>query len=218
MPTPPRVTRIDEIEPLLDGVVPWHPLRRELGVTAFGVNAFSAAAAGERVIEEHDELSAAAGRHEELYVVVAGRATFTVDGEDIDAPAGTLVFLPDPASERGALAAEPGTTVLVIGGRPGEAYAPSPWEASMQAALYARRGDEARARAAVADSLADHPEHPQALYNVACAEALLGEREAALEHLRHAAELEPKCHEWAGSDDDLDAIRDDPRFPEAAQT
>jgi hypothetical protein len=206
MPTPPRVTRIDEIEPLLDGVVPWHPLRRELGVTAFGINAFSATAAGERVIEEHDELSAAAGRHEELYVVVAGRATFTIDGEDIDAPSGTLVFVPDPASERGALAAEPGTTVLVIGGRPGEAYAPSPWEASMQAALYARRGDEARARAAVADSLADH------------AEALLGEREAALEHLRHAAELEPKCHEWASRDDDLDAIRDDPRFPAAAQT
>lgn len=213
MPTPPRVARIDEIEPLLDGVVPWHPLRRELGVTAFGINAFSAAAPGDRVIEEHDELTAAAGGHEEVYLVLAGRAAFTVDGTEIDAPAGTLVFVPDPSSLRGAVAAAPDTLVLVVGARPGEAYAPSPWEASMQAALYARRGDEPRARSAVAESLAEHPNHPQALYNVACAEAVLGDREAALEHLRHAAELEPKCREWAAGDRDLDAIRDDPGFP-----
>jgi tetratricopeptide (TPR) repeat protein len=123
------------------------------------------------------------------------------------------VFIADPSSLRGAVAVEPDTVVLVVGARPGEAYAPSPWEASMQAALYARQGDEPRARAAVAESLADHPNHPQALYNVACAEAILGERDAALEHLRRAAELEPKCREWAAGDSDLDAIRDDPAFP-----
>jgi tetratricopeptide (TPR) repeat protein len=211
--TPPRVSRIDAIGPLRDGVVQWHPLRRELGVGAFGVNAYSAAAAGDRVIEEHHERSPAAGHHEELYLVLSGRAAFTVDGEEIDAPPGTLVFIPDPSSMRGALAAEPDTVVLVIGAPLGEAYVPAPWEASMQAALYARGGDEARARAAVADSLADHPDHAQALYNVACAEAVLGDNDAALEHLGRAVELEPKCREWARGDDDLDGIRGDPGFP-----
>jgi len=214
MATPPRVTRIDEIEPFrADGEVAWHPLRRELGITAFGVNAFSAVDAGDRVVEEHNEMTAAAGGHEELYVVVAGRAAFTVDGEQIDAPAGTLVYVPDPSSVRGALAAEPGTTVLVVGGKPGEAYAPAPWEASAQAALYARRGDSERARHALAEALADHPDHSHSLYNAACAEALLGDREAALEHLTRALEREPKCREWAAGDDDLAALRDDPRFP-----
>src|SRR5215208_1723371 len=119
MPAPPRVTRIEEIGPLRDGVVLWHPVRRELGVTAFGVNGFSAEAAGDRVIEEHDELGGGAGHHEELYVVLSGRAAFTVDGEELDAPAGTLVHVPDPASRRGALAAEPNTVVLVVGAPPG---------------------------------------------------------------------------------------------------
>jgi tetratricopeptide (TPR) repeat protein len=213
MPTPARVIRIDEIEPLLDGIVPWHPLRRELGVRSFGVNAFSAAAPGDRVIEEHDEMSAAAAGHEELYIVVSGRATFTVDGEDIDAAAGALVFVPDPSSLRGAVAAEPATVVVVVGGRPGEAYAPAPWETSMLAALYARRGDEAAARSALAESLAEHPDHPQALYNIACAETILGDRAAALEHINRVAELEPKSREWMAADSDLDAIRDDPAFP-----
>ena len=215
MPAPSRVIRIDAIEPLLDGVVPWHPLRRELGVTAFGINAFSAVAAGDRVIEEHHELTPAAARHEELYLVMAGRAAFTIDGEEIDAAAGTAVFVPDPASVRGALAAEAGTLVVVIGARPGEVYAPSAWETSMQAALYARRGDESRARDALAEALAEHPDHPQALYNVACAEAVLGDRAAAVEHLRRAAELEPQVAEWAAGDSDLDAIRDEPGFPTA---
>lgn len=215
MPTPPRVSRIDEIGPLRDGIVLWHPLRRELGVTAFGVNAFSAEAAGERVIEEHDELGGGAGRHEELYLVLSGRAAFTVDGEEIDAPAGTLVLVPDPESRRGALAAEAGTVVLVVGSPRDEAYTPSPWEASAQAALYARAGDVARARAAVAESLEHHPDHGRVLYNVACAEALLGDRDTALEHLARATELEPESREWAREDDDLESLRDDPRFPAA---
>src|SRR4051812_105933 len=101
MPTPPRVARIVEVGPLNDGELLWHPLRRELGITAFGVNGFSATAAGDRVVEDHDELGGGAGHHEELYVVVAGRAAFTIDGEEIDAPAGTLVHVPDPASRRG---------------------------------------------------------------------------------------------------------------------
>src|SRR5262245_43856946 len=86
----------------------WSPIRRKLGIEAFGVNAWPTAEAGASVIQEHDEDSG----HEELYVVVSGRATFTVDGDEIDGPAGTLVFVRNPKSKRGAVAAEPGTTVL----------------------------------------------------------------------------------------------------------
>ena len=58
------------------------------------------------------------GGHEELYFVLSGRATFTVDGERVDAPAGSLVFVKDPAMRRGAVADEAGTKILAIGGRP----------------------------------------------------------------------------------------------------
>ena len=40
----------------------------------------------------NDELPSA---HEELYLVTAGAATFTVDGETVEAPSGTLVHVPD---------------------------------------------------------------------------------------------------------------------------
>jgi tetratricopeptide (TPR) repeat protein len=215
MPQPPRVARISDITPvpIVDDTVTMHPVRRTLGIGAFGVNAYSAAAGGDRLIEEHDELGVAAGRHEELYVVVAGHATFTVDGADHDAPAGTMVFVPDPSSRRTAVAVAAETMVLVIGGRPGEAYGPSPWEDALLAAVYAQQGETGLAREAVALALAAHADHPRVLFNVACAESLLGEREAALEHLRRAIEAEPECAEWARTDRDLDPIRDDPAFP-----
>jgi len=205
-----RVVRIAEVEPFA-GEVRWHPLRYALGVNGFGVNAFSGDA-GDRVIEEHDELGAAAAGHDELYVVIGGRATFTVDGEEIDAPAGTLVQV-EPESRRTAFAVDDETYVLVIGATPGEPFTPSPWEVSSQAALYALRGDADKSRAALAEALREHGDHPHVLYNAACAEALLGEREAALEHLIAAVAGEPKAREWAAKDSDLDSLRDDPAFP-----
>jgi len=124
-----KTIRVDEIEPIavVDGELQWRPVRRTLGIEAFGINAYTANA-GELVVEEHDETGAGAGHHEELYVVVTGRATFTVDGESFDAPVGTLVFLDDPKERRGARAVEDGTTVLAIGGVRGEAFKISPWE------------------------------------------------------------------------------------------
>jgi hypothetical protein len=108
----------------------WKPLRHHLGVGAFGVNAFVAAHAGELVIERHDEVpdDPATDGHEELYAVVRGAARFTVDGEDFDAPAGTLVFVSDPKLTREAIATEPDTTVLVVGAARGVAFEPSDWE------------------------------------------------------------------------------------------
>ena len=215
MPRPPRVAHVDELPslPVAGGARTLRPVRRQLGVGAFGVNAYSAAASGDALIEDHDETTAAAGRHEELYVVVRGHAHFTVDGDEIDAPAGTLVFVPDVASRRAAVAAAPDTVALVIGGRAGAAYEPSPWEDALLAAAFAASGDPERALALAGEALAAHPDHPHTLYNVACAEALCGERDRALEHLRRAVELEPQCGEWARADADFASLRDDPAFP-----
>src|SRR3954471_24620646 len=120
-----RVLKIDEVEgiPVLGSLV-WKPIRRPLGVTAFGINAYTAADAGDEVVEEHTEEQLG---HEEIYAVVSGRATLTVDGEEIDAPAGTLVYLDDVAQRRHAIATEAGTTVLAIGGVPGT-HETSAWE------------------------------------------------------------------------------------------
>ena len=78
-----QVTHLDELPPQRGAdEARWFRLRRDLDVGAFGVNAYGADA-GKRVIEEHDELGTAAGKHEELYVVVSGRATFIVDPDNI---------------------------------------------------------------------------------------------------------------------------------------
>ncbi len=208
----PRITRIDELPAIFAAGVTWRPVRRELGVQAFGVNAYTAGA-GEQLIEEHDETGSGSGRHEELYVVVAGRARFTIDGAEHDAPAGTLVFLPDPAAKRAALALTDGTTALVVGGRVGEPYAVSPWEKWFSAKQLADGGDAGGAADLMGTALEEHPGNAAVLYNAACFESLAGRREAALEHLRAAVELDPKMLVWAAEDTDFDALRDDPAFP-----
>jgi tetratricopeptide (TPR) repeat protein len=211
-----RTARIDEIEPIavVDGELQWRPVRRTLGIEAFGINAYTADA-GELVVEEHDETGAGAGHHEELYVVVTGRASFTVDGESFDAPVGTLVFLDDPKERRGARAVEDGTTVLAIGGARGEPFRVSPWEFTFAGtpAWKARRYDEAEAL--LREGLALYPGNPSLLYDLACLDALQGRVDEALEHLRTALEAQPKFREYATKDPDLEAIRDDPRFVEA---
>jgi len=104
-------------------------VRRPLGVGSFGINAMRALNAGGIVVPEHVELDEG-GRHEELYYVARGAARFTIDGESVDAPEGTFVFVPDPASSRAAVADEAGTVVLGIGGEPGVAFTPSTWESA----------------------------------------------------------------------------------------
>ncbi len=125
-----QVAKISEIPspvPAEPGSYEWKPVRHHFGVRSFGVNA-NVAGAGDVLVEEHTEIEGSGTRHEELYVVVSGRATFTVADEEIDAPAGTLVFVPDPGTVRSARALEDGTAVLAIGGEPGAAYSVSPWE------------------------------------------------------------------------------------------
>jgi tetratricopeptide (TPR) repeat protein len=213
MPEAPRVTHVEDVPAIPSGGVGYRLVRRALGVQAFGVNAFTADA-GVQLIEEHDEVSVNAGRHEELYVLMSGRARFTIDGAELEAGPGTLVFVPDPTSHRSAVAIEDGTSALVVGGRVGEPYEVSAWETSAAASVLAADGDPGAAADLMAEALAEHPDKPGVLYNLACFEALAGRREAALEHLRAAAELAPdEVRRWAATDEDLDSLRDDPGFP-----
>ena len=102
-------------------------VRRHLGIRSFDVNAMVAAAAGDTIVGEHSEL-AEGSPHEELYYVARGQAEFTVDGETVDAPEGTFVYVPDPATVRSAVARAAETVVIGIGGEPGAVFAPSSWE------------------------------------------------------------------------------------------
>jgi quercetin dioxygenase-like cupin family protein len=213
LPEAPRIRRIEDIPAIFTGDVGYRLVRRELGVEAFGVNAFTADA-GVQLIEEHDEVGTAAARHQELYVVIAGHARFTIDGAVHEAPAGTLVFVPDPKSHRAATAVEDGTVALVIGGVPGEPYAVSPWEPSAAATGLAQDGDPDAAADLMAEAAAEHPKNAAVLYNAACFAALAGRHEPALEYLQRAAAIDPaNVTKWASGDPDLDPIRDDPEFP-----
>ena len=118
------VTSIERLEgPAVPGQARWHTIRSTLGVAAFGINAWTATDDGQQIIGEHDETSLG---HEELYIVLSGDATFTLDGETVEAPMGAVVHVLDPAVKRGASGTR-GTTVLVVGAKPGEAFTPSSW-------------------------------------------------------------------------------------------
>jgi len=203
-----EVAHIDELEelPINNGEFVWRPVRRRFGITAFGTNAYTAQA-GQRVVEEHAERD----NHQEMYVVIRGRATFTLDGEEIDAPAGTIVYV-RPNTRRGAIAAEDGTAVLAVGAKPGVVFEPSLWEEVFAANAYADKGEVEKGRQMLRDLVAEHPDAWQGFFNAACLEARLGDREQALDYLARAAELEPeKVREYSG-DGDFDSVRDDERF------
>jgi hypothetical protein len=174
-----KTLRLDDVEGIpVFGTLVWKPIRRTLGVTAFGINAYTAANAGDEVVEEHTEEPLG---HEEIYAVVCGRATFTVDGETVDAPAGTLVYLDDPKQERRAIATEPGTTVLAIGGVPGR-HEVSAWEYFFPALPAVEAGDYDRAREILEAGLRE--KDASALhYWLARVEALAGNHDRAREEV-----------------------------------
>jgi len=204
-----KVLRLDEIEGLpVFGTLVWKPVRKPLGVTAFGINAYTAAAAGDEVVEDHTEEPSG---HEELYLVVQGHATFTVDGEEVDAPAGTIVFLDDPKQRRHAVVKEAETTVLAVGGKPG-AHEISAWEYIFPSLPARNAGDWSTARTILEQALAE-ADLPAIHYHLACVEARDGNSERALEELRVAVERRPTLLEPAQTDEDLASIRADPRFP-----
>jgi hypothetical protein len=205
-----EVVHIDELEafPVDDEGLTWRPIRRRFDIRAFGVNAYTAERAGQRVVEEHRETNG----HEELYIVIAGRATFTLEGKEHDAPVGTLVHCP-PATLRSAFATEPGTTVLGIGAKPGEVFEPSGWEWSFAAFSLLEQGEEQRARAELQAGVAARPDAWQGYYNFASLEARAGNEQATLGHLERAAELAPdEVGKLAAGDQDFAALREEERF------
>jgi hypothetical protein len=210
--SPYRVARLDEIEEVSDGRCPWRPVRHHFGITSFGINAWTARNAGDRIINEHDE-DEGEDSQEELYLVQRGRATFELDGEQLDAPAGTLVYV-RPQVTRTAFAQEPGTTLLAVGATPGKAYEPFGWEIwrplhhLYEAGEYAEAADRGRAL------LEANPDYAVLLYNVACCESLAGRTEDAIEHIRIGIERWESFRSYVVNDSDFDAIRDEPAFEE----
>ncbi len=187
------------------GELHWKPIRRTLGIEAFGINAYTGDKVGDDVVERHTEQTLG---HQEAYVVLAGRATFELDDETLDAPAGTVVFLRDPSVRRYATAAEPGTTVLAIGGKPGEAYTPSAWEWYFEAERFRDPLDPEAALRLMDEANERFPDHVGVMYSTACWLALAGRNDEAWETLQRTIEREPKTREWAKDDEDLAAFRD----------
>ena len=203
-----QVTRFDTIGEIDDGRSPFRPVRQHFGITSFGVNTFTGKKAGDRIINEHNEED----EQEELYAVLEGRARFELDGESVDAPAGTLVF-----AERGvvrtAFAEEDGTTLLCIGGTPGQAYEVHGFEVWAPFQTLYEQGKYAEAADAARDPVEANPDFAGPFYNLACVEALAGRKDDAIRHLRHALETAPEqTRGWAAGDSDLDSLRDEPEF------
>jgi hypothetical protein len=200
--------RLDEIDEISDGRCPSRPVRYHFGITSFGVNAWTGREAGDRIINEHDEVEVGDGQ-EELYLVQRGRARFELDGEQVDGPAATLVFVP-PDVRRTAFAEEPGTTIIALGGTPGKAYEPTGVELWAPLAPLYDAGEYAEAADRAKELIKAHPEYSMLLYNVACCESLAGRTADAIEHLRLATEHSDRFRSLAATDSDFDPIRDEP--------
>jgi tetratricopeptide (TPR) repeat protein len=203
------VAQLDDIGEVSDGRCPSRPIRHHMGITSFGVNAWTARAAGDRIINEHDESEP--DSDEELYLVLRGRAVFEVDGDRVPAPVGTLVFAP-PGVKRTAFAEEPGTTILALGGTPGQVYEPGGWELwaplnpLYEAGEYAEAADRGR------ELVAANPKYAGLAYNVACCASLAHRTEEAVEQLGRAIDRSERWRGYAREDSDFDPIRDEPAF------
>lgn len=208
-----QIAKLEEAQlPQQPGSPSWASLRRHFNIRSFGVNAWTATEAGQDVIGEHDEASGAGLRHEELYVVMSGRATFTVDGETFEATPGTIVFVRDPAAKRKAVGEEAGTTILAVGAARGIAFTPSEWELSAPALPYFATKEYDKALELLTGVLQEHPDAAAVLYNLACAESMSGRTAEAIKHLGRSVEMSDRFREFAQTDPDFDPIRDEPEF------
>jgi quercetin dioxygenase-like cupin family protein len=205
------VAHIDELDAIemADGFV-WRPIRRHFDIRGFGVNAYTALVVGGQIVEEHAETQL---EHEEIYLVLRGRARFTIDGNEHELAAGQLVFVRDPQLRRGAVALAADTVVLALGGKPGEAHVVSAWEAMFAAVPYSREENWPEAIRIHLEALVEQPDHPALLYNLACMEARGGRHLDALLRIQRAVELDPKWADYARRDSDFAAIRSEPGFP-----
>jgi mannose-6-phosphate isomerase-like protein (cupin superfamily) len=203
-----HVARLDDIERRGRDI----QVREHLGIHAFGINAYTPGENG-TLVNEHDESDSG---QEELYIVLDGKATFEVDGEAVDAPPGTLVFV-RPESRRKATG---DGTVLAVGATPGEAYEGidwgDAWQFHSESMTAYREQRYADAVEAVRAALEQMPDHAGLHFNYACFATLAGDTsDDTFAHLRRSVELRPRFREEAPKDDDFAAVRDDPRFAQA---
>jgi tetratricopeptide (TPR) repeat protein len=211
-------TQLDELEPApritpggTDAGRRRFDVRRRLGITAFGISAFSAPS-GVDVIREHDETLLGEAGQEELYLVLRGAAMFEIDGEVFEAPTGALVQV-QPTAKRKATAKEEDTTILVVGGTPGRAYEPAPEEAAEAFAAY-NAGDYETALGKQLVVVEKQPDNAVAHFNAGCFAARAERADEAIESLRRAIEINDRIRELVATDEDLDSIREDQRFAE----
>ena len=203
------VAHLDEIEEFSDAGCHYRPIRHHLGITAFGATAWTARAAGDRVLDEHDEDDPSADQ--ELLLVLRGHAVFELDGDLVDAPAGTLVFAP-PHAKRMASAKEGGTTIIALEGTPGKAYEARGWEVWAPLAPLYQAGEYAEVADRLGTLVADTRQYPMLLFNLACCESRCGRTRAALDHLEQAIAMSEEFRQSAREDSDLDPIRDELAF------
>ena len=189
-------------------------VRRKLDITGFGVQGFSAPS-GIDVIRSHDEMLLGEAGQEELYIVIDGAATFEIDGETIEAPAGTLVHV-QPTATRKATATDDEATILVVGGTPGKAYEPYPEEAAEAFAAY-NAGDYETALAKQLVVVEKRQSDPVVHFNAGCFAARAGHADEAIGHLGRAVEINDRIKELIATDEDLDSIRDDKRLADLAK-
>ncbi|HEV2591249.1 MAG TPA: AraC family ligand binding domain-containing protein [Gaiellaceae bacterium] len=183
------------------------PIQQLLDYRVAGINGWIGDP-GEPLVPKHAEDS----DNEELYVVVRGHATFTIDGREIDAPEGTLLHL-QPGEEREAVSKAPGTIIVAIGATIGQAYEPQGWTSFVMADHYRRVGRIDEGRAAIRAMIAAHPGAWHAPYNAACYEALAGDADAAFELLQQAQQIDTQgVRKFAAGDSDLESLHDDPRW------
>jgi hypothetical protein len=204
------VRNLEQIDELVDARCPFRPVRVHFGITSFGVTTWTARAAGDRIINEHDEDDVG---DEELFLVLRGRAAFELDGDRVDAPAGTLVFSPSGV-RRTAFAEEAGTTILALDGTPGKPYEPRGWELWTPLAPLYNAGKCAEVAERLRVVVEEHPQYALLFYNLACCESRTGRTADALDHLRQAIALSDEFRGFAKDDPDFAPIRDDPGFKE----
>jgi tetratricopeptide (TPR) repeat protein len=191
----------------LEMEIPSAPIRHHFGITSFAVNTWTGREAGDRIVNEHDE----AGENEELYDVQSGRAPSSSTASVSTPRPGTFVFA-RPGVKRTAYAAEPGTTILVVGGSPGQAYEADGWEIWAPFNRLYLEGRYAEAADGARGAAKEHPDYAGLLYNLACCESLAGRTDDAIEDLRVAIDRSERFRSFAADDSDFRAIRDETAF------
>ena len=203
------VAHVDDIDELVDASCLYRPVRHHFGITSFGATVWTGRAVGDLIVNEHDEGDPTAD--EELFLVLRGHAVFELEGDRVDAPAGTFVFAP-PRTLRRAFAEEAGTVIMLIEGTPGKAYEPRGWELWAPLAPLYGSGQYAEVADRLRVLVEAHPQYGLLFYNLACCESLTGRTTDALEDLRRAIDMSEEFRGHAKSDSDLDPIRDQPAF------